>query len=253
VNAIYAIAINTVRQTVRQRLFYNVVLFGLGLVLLAMVVSNITFGFPDRVVRSIGLSGVSIASCLMALLVGVSLVHQEIESKTLFVLLTRPLARWQYVSGRFLGLLIAIVAMTVALSVVFLVVLSMVGGSVSGNDLVALGMVVPEAAVLGAIGVAISCFSTPTLGTGIALGVWIIGASSDDLVRLTAGQDGVNHLAKVVWYVFPAMARFDFREAVVYQLELTPSEPLWALAYGFTYTLAVVSLASLVIARREMV
>lgn len=252
-NAIYTIAINAVRQTIRQRLFYNVVLFGMALVLLAMVVSNITFGFPDRVVRSIGLSGVSIASCLMALLVGVSLVHQEIESKTLFVLLTRPVSRWQYVVGRFVGLVVTIAGMILALSLVFLVVLAMVGGTIGVRDLVALAMTVPEATVIGAVAIAISCFSTPTLGTGMAIGVWIIGASGDDLVRLTADQGGLNQLAKAVSYLFPAMARFDFREVVVYQLDFAVSEPLWALLYGFTYATAVVALASVILSRREMV
>ena len=124
-NALWMIASNTVRQTVRQRLFYNVALFGVGMVVLAMIVSNITFGFPDRVVRSIGLSGVTFAVDLMALLVGVTLVHQEIDKKTLFVLLTRPLTRWQYVAGRFLGLFLTIVAMTVGLGLAFAAVLAL--------------------------------------------------------------------------------------------------------------------------------
>jgi Cu-processing system permease protein len=252
-NALWMIASNTVRQTVRQRLFYNVALFGVGMVVLAMIVSNITFGFPDRVVRSIGLSGVTFAVDLMALLVGVTLVHQEIDKKTLFVLLTRPLTRWQYVAGRFLGLFLTIVAMTVGLGLAFAAVLSLSRGSLGPGDVTALVTTIPEAAVLGAVGVAISCFSTPTIGTGMGIGVWIIGASSDDLVRLTADQGAANELAKVVSYVFPALARFNFREAVVYQLDIQMADVLGACLYGMCYTGAVVALASIILSRREMV
>ena len=84
-NPILVIAGNTLRQTVRQRLFLNIGIFGIGMVLLAMLVGSITYGFPDRVVRSIGLSGVTIAVDLMALLLGVGLIHEEIDRKTLFV------------------------------------------------------------------------------------------------------------------------------------------------------------------------
>ena len=170
-SSIWMIATNTVRQTVRQRLFYNVLLFGVGLVLLAMVVSGITFGYADRVVRSIGLSGVSIAVCLMALLVGVSLVHQEIDRKTLFVLLTRPLDRWQYVLGRFVGLFLTISGMTVGLSIIFsIVLLATPRGALGSADAVALAMAVVEGCVIGSVALAISCFSTPTIGTGMGWG-----------------------------------------------------------------------------------
>ena len=92
IERIIAVAQNTFRQTLRERLFLNIIIFGVFMILLAMVLANITFGYPDRVVRSIGLSGISIAANLVALLVGVSLIHQEIDRKTLFVVLTRPAA-----------------------------------------------------------------------------------------------------------------------------------------------------------------
>ena len=251
-NAMLLIATNTVRQTIRQRLFYNLVFFGIGMVLLAMTVGNITFGYADRVVRSIGLSGVSITVDLMALLVGVSLIHEEIDRKTLFVVLARPLSRSQYVLGRYLGLLAATFIMLVGLSIVFAIVLTLVRGSLTTLDVVALALAFPEAAILGGIGVVLSCFTTPSLGAGMGLGVWIISTATDDLVRLTQGI-GIGHdiLVAVSW-ILPSLARLNFREAVVYQQQIAMFDVAAAATYGFVYAGALAALSAIVLSRREM-
>lgn len=248
-----AIATNTLRQTVRQRLFYNILFFGVGLVILAMVVSNITFGFPDRVVRSIGLSGVTLATDLMALLIGVNLIHQEIDRKTLFVVLTRPVHRWQYVTGRYLGLVMAVVLMSIGLAAVFVVVLVMAKGSLTHQDAFALAAAVPEACILGAVGLVLSSFSTPTLGTGLGIGVWLIGASTDDFVKLTLDQGMNNQIAQVVSYAFPALARLNFRDNAVYSLPVSLGDWSGAVVYAVVYVSALIALASAILSRREMV
>lgn len=251
---IWLVAINTLRETLRKRLYLNIVVFGVGMVLFAMVVGNVTFGYTDRVVRSIGLSGVSIAVDLMALLVAVGLVHREIEAKTLFAVLTRPIRRWQYILGRFFGLMFAVVTALAGFSVVFVIILLAVSGQPTVNDFFALAASIPEAAVLGALGLVLSSFSTPTVSAGIGLGVWIAGTAVDDLIRLTESAGGsVRALAQAAYYTLPAMERFNFREAAVYALPLSPSEFAGAFVYGLAYAAFLLSLASLILARREMV
>ncbi len=252
--SIFVLAINTFRQTMRQRLLYNIAIFGVGMVLVSMVIGNITFGYPDRVVRSIGLSGVAIALDLIALLVGVTLIHQEIDRKTLFVVLIRPIERWQYVCGRYLGLLMAIALMGLGLSVVFIVTLLSVGGTPGANDFIALLAAVPEAALLGGIGLTLSAFSTPTLSAGIGLGLWLSAATTDDLVRLTAKAESVEvkYLAKFIYYALPSLHRLNFREAAIYQDPVSTAEFVSALGYGALYACALVAIASLILSRREM-
>lgn len=253
-NAVWVIATNSFRQTVRQRLFYNVAVFGVGMVLLGMVVGNLTFGYPDRVVRSIGLSGVSIALNLIALLVGVSLIHQEIDRKTLFVVFTRPVRTWQYVLGRYLGLVFTVLLAGVALAVVFFGVLLSVEGVPSAQDVIALTAALPEAAILGGVGLVLSAFSTPTLSAGIGLGAWITCASLDDFVRLAekAQAESTASIARFVSFVLPNLARFNFREVAIYQQAPPIPEFFSALLYGGVYALALVALSSVILSRREM-
>jgi ABC-type transport system involved in multi-copper enzyme maturation permease subunit len=254
VSAVFVIAANTFRQTVRQRLFYNVAVFGVGMILLSMVIGNLTYGYPDRVVRSIGLAGVAIATDLVALLVGVSLIHEEIDRKTLFVVLVRPVRRSSYVWGRYLGLVATLALVLAGLSAVFFLTLLSVRGEVRSGDLVALSAALPEAAILGGIGLMLSAFSTPTLSAGIGIGIWIVGAVTDDFIRLTEkSDDPVRAIAKAAYYIFPSLARFNFREMAIYRTSLTFNEYAGAFGYGIVYCVVLGALASIILTRREMV
>ena len=252
--AIGLIATNTVRQTVRDRLYYNIAFFGLGMVVFSMVVGNITFGFPDRVVRSIGLTGFAVALNLLALLVGVGLVHQEIDRRSLFVVLTRPIRRAEYICGRYLGLLGATLLIGLGLGIVFSLILTSVRGHLTMQDVFALGASVGEAALIGALGVVISSFSTPTVGAGLGIGFWLVCATTDDLVRLTANSEGAGHvLAQGLAYAMPSLARLNFRDAAVYQLPVEFGHWMGAMLYAGVYVVVFLAPASAILSRREMV
>ena len=251
---IWVIATNTVRQTIRQRLFLNVAIFGLGMVLFSMVVAQITYGYPDRTVRSIGLSGVSIAVTLMGLLLSVTLVYQEIDKKTLFVIFTRPISRTQYVIGRYLGLLITLALVTLGFSMVFISMLSYVGGQGHSADMFALLGSFLQASIISSVGLLLSCFSTPSLSTGIGLGFWIVSASTDDLVALTTKADATTQtLAKALYYISPNLSRFSFREEAIYDIAINYSDVTVAILYCVLYSIGLVILSGLVLERREMV
>lgn len=254
VRVLWAIGTNTVRQTIRQRLFYNIAVFGVGMLLLSMVVGQLTFGYADRVVRSIGLSGVSLALNLIALLTSVGIIHQEIDKKTLFVVLARPVRRWHYVVGRYLGLVTTVAFALVGLSIVYAVTLLLVQGSLRATDVTALLGALPEAAILAGIGVCLSAFSTPTLSAGIGLGLWVASTATDDLVRLTEkATDATRILAKIAYYVLPCLSRFNFREVAIYNKAVPLEEFVSALLYGSLYASALVLLAGVILSRREMV
>ncbi|MBK6683069.1 MAG: ABC transporter permease subunit [Deltaproteobacteria bacterium] len=253
-NSIWRIATNTLRQTVRERLFFNILIFGLAMILLSLVVGNLTYGSIFRVVRSIGLTGVTLAVDLIALLVAVSLVHQEIDRKTLFVVLVRPIARWQYIVGRYLGLMLAVGSALAGFSAIYLLAVVIGMGTPSSKDALALLMILPEASVLGAFGIMLSSFSTPTLSAGVGLGFWIAATAVDDFVRLTAdAPDSLKVLARGIYYALPAFERFDFRQAALYDLPVDATLVFSSAAYGICYALALVSLAALILSRREMV
>jgi ABC-type transport system involved in multi-copper enzyme maturation permease subunit len=252
--SVWIVAYNTLRQTLRQRLLYNVAIFGIGLVLVSKVIGDLTYGYADRVVRSIGLAGVAISLDLIALLVGVSLIHDEIDRKTLFVVLVRPVSRAQYVVGRYLGLVATLVLTLFGLSAVFIIALISSRGWPVLGDFIALSASIPESAILAGVGLVLSSFSTPTLSAGIGIGVWIAAASTDDFVRLTQKEGGLIHLvARVVYYILPSTARFNFREIAIYDQVVPFADWAGTFAYGVVYCIVLAALASAILNRREMV
>lgn len=252
-NAVLVIAANTAREVIRQRLFGNTLLFGVLMVLLSVVVSNITFGRVERVVRSIGLGGVALASGLLALLVGVTLIHREIERRTLFVVLTRPVSRAQYVLGRYLGFLVTLAAVTLSFALVFFLCLGSVGAAPTVQDAHALTLSFVQASVLAAFAVVLSSFSTPTVAAGTGLGFWIACASTDDLVNLTAqAEEPVRSFAVGLAYILPSFARFNLADAAVHDDPVSWLHLAWTTGYGALYVVLFVALAGVVLARREM-
>ncbi|MEM1023885.1 MAG: ABC transporter permease subunit [Myxococcota bacterium] len=257
------VAGNTIRQIVRQRTFFNVFIFGLGMVIVALVVSNITFGYRDQVVRSIGLSGVILAVDLMALLLSIGLIHAELDRKTLFVVMTRPVTRTAYVLGRALGLFAVLSMAMASFGLVVLLTLLSVGGAPTLHDVYALSGGLVEAGILGSFGLVLSAFTTPMLGTGIGLGFWIAASTTDDLVRLArlkgdnsmgeALHSGNETMAQALSYVLPNFQVLNFRTEAVYRLTIPGDEFAWALVYGVLWIVGFLLLAGLILSRRELV
>lgn len=254
IGRVYQMASLTLRQVIRQRLFVNVAIFGLFMIVAAVVISNITFGVGARVVRSIGLSGVTVALDLMAILLAVGIVHADIDRKTLFVLFTRPLTRVEYIVGRFFGLSVALLAVLLGFGVILALSMNLSRTSFTGLDAVVLSMSYVEALILTAFGLVLSSFTTPTVGAGIGLGFWVAISSTDDLVGLASAGESIDPtLATALATILPNLSKLDFREFAVRQLEIAPTAPLLAAGYGLLWVLAFLAIASVVLSRREMV
>ncbi|NJK89987.1 MAG: ABC transporter permease [Myxococcales bacterium] len=251
---LWLLGTNTLREVVRHEAFsVTSFVFGILMIAFAQVVGNLTFGRADRVVRSIGLSGVGLGLDLLAILIGVALVHREIERKTALVVLTRPVPRPVFIVGRFLGLAMATTIAAMGFSFVFFLTLFSVRGAPQASDVAALFGSLLEAWVVGAFAIVLSCVTTPTLGTGVALGFLIAGTSIDDVVGLTQKDGGLNHVLAVgLSYVLPNLNRFNFREAAIYLEAPSFGLALQAAAYAACFVVAFLSVATLALRNKEL-
>lgn len=252
--AVYLLATNTLREVVRQKLFLNVIVFGVLMILFAQVVANLTFGRADRVVRSIGLSGMAIALDLLAVLLGVAIIHREIERKTALVVLTRPVSRGAFVLGRYLGVASAGGIAAVGFAVVYALTLATVRGSATALDGLAMSGALVESWVVAAFAVLLSCITTPSLGAGVALGFIIACSSIDDVVNLTAKDGGFMHeLATVLSYLLPSFARMNFRGAAIYEEAVSAFTVGQSFLYAAGFSVVFLALAALALGRKELV
>src|SRR6201998_3695974 len=105
-----AITWNTFREAVRDRVLYNLVLFVLLLVVSAPLFSQISIGLEKLMLVNVGLSSISIFGVIIAVFIGIGLVSKEIEKKTLYTILSRPVRRWEFIVGKYFGLMVTLIA-----------------------------------------------------------------------------------------------------------------------------------------------
>lgn len=248
------IAQNTFRSLVRRKALLNILLLGVGLVLMAVVVSQISFGDPQRIVRSLALSGIGMALNLLAVLLGSSLVSEEVERRTLFAILTRPVARGTYLLGRLTGAGAVLALTSLGFFLVLVLVLAGVGTLVGTLDVVAVGFMWLEAWILLAFVMALSCYTNPLLASALGLGFWVICASIDDVRALLRAMDDPGFslwlLESVAWVV-PSFSLLNHREAAVYG-DPTPVGALAAVTLsGVLYVAALWAIATWVLRQRQ--
>ena len=106
------VAINTFREAVRDRVLYNLIFFALMMIGAAILVGQISIGIERMVIINLGLSAISIFGIIMAIFIGVGLVYKEMEKRTLYSLLSKPIRRWEFLVGKFAGLLLTLVVNT---------------------------------------------------------------------------------------------------------------------------------------------
>ncbi len=120
---VLAIVLNTFKEAVRNRILY-VLLFFAGLILLgSWVASTLSIANQDRVMRDLGVASINIIGLLIAVFVGIGLVYNEMDKKTIYTIISKPIARWQFVLGKYLGLVLTIVLNVVVMTWFFCVVL----------------------------------------------------------------------------------------------------------------------------------
>jgi len=123
-NRVLTIARNTFRETVRDKILYNLILFALVLILSSIILGHLTLGNEDKIILDLGLSAISIFGMLIAIFIGIGLVHKELEKRTVYALLAKPVHRYELILGKFAGLLftllVNVAVMTVGLELALL-------------------------------------------------------------------------------------------------------------------------------------
>jgi ABC-type transport system involved in multi-copper enzyme maturation permease subunit len=250
--AVLAIALNTFREAVRDRVLYLLVAFALLVILASRLLAMVTVGNEDKIVKDLGLSAISLFGVGIAVFVGVSLVFKEIERRTVYTLLAQPVARWHFVLAKFAGLL-AVLCVHVALMYATLVgVLSIRHESAAGLG-PAVWLILVELAIVTAFALLFSSVTNPILSAVWTSAIYVSGHLSWSLRLL--GQrvpDGAARwLCDAVYWLLPNFDRLDRKAEAVHHLALPPGFVLWSTLYGACYTALVLGLACAAFERRE--
>jgi ABC-type transport system involved in multi-copper enzyme maturation permease subunit len=250
---ILAIARNTFREAVRDRVFALVAVFGLLLVSSSIILSPLTIGAQQKLVADIGLASISVFSVLVVLFVGSGLVSKEVDRRTIMTILSKPVSRFEYLFGKYLGLLGTIGVMIFAMTVLFALALLATGSRFELAYLFSLGLTVVEMMVITAVVIFFSSFTSSVLTSIFTLGVFLAGRMLPDLesFAVVTASPGVEASMDVLKYILPNLDLFDVRNAAVHGLPIDGQHAAWAVLYGVIYSGVLLLLADRLFRRRE--
>jgi ABC-type transport system involved in multi-copper enzyme maturation permease subunit len=259
---ILAIAGNTYRETVRDKILYNLILFALIMILSSLALGQLTLGNETKVILDLGLSSISIFGTLIAIFIGIGLVYKELEKRTVYALLAKPVHRHELILGKYLGLLFTLFVNLSIMTIGLELALLCAGGIGLGSFLrviPAVFLIFLSLALATALAILFSTFSTPALSALFAFFLWIIGHFGSDLLSLgeLAKSMPFKWLCRLLYYVIPNFSNFSMMDSrsilqsAGYFLPIHFSAIMSAALYCVLYTALVLSLSIAIFSRRD--
>jgi ABC-type transport system involved in multi-copper enzyme maturation permease subunit len=251
------VAVNTFREAVRDRVLYNLIFFALLMIGAAILVGEISIGVDEMVIINLGLSAISIFGIIMAIFIGVGLVYKEMEKRTLYSLLAKPLRRWEFLFGKFAGLLLTLAVNTSLMTLGLAGALYYVRHRFERSDaaiLVAVYFILLELALITALALFFSCFSSPMLSTLYTLGIYIAGVFAPDIKGASeyTQNPAIAAGARLVYYLLPNFHNFNLIAAAAHG-ETIPFTLIWHnTLYAALYVMLILVAASAVFSGRNL-
>lgn len=251
---IIAVAGNTFREAIRDRVLYNLIVFVLLIVACAILLGELTNGQEARTIVNIGLNAMLIFGTFIAIFVGVGLVSKEIEKRTVYNIFSKPVHRNEFIIGKFLGLCVTLFVNVAVMGVGVSLALLYVGDrSLTYSIWPAILLIFFELTITTAVATLFSSFSTPALSALLTFFVFIIGHMSASLRELAVGLN--SSVAVVVldtiYYVMPNLALYSFRTEAANAL--VPNGPMliYAAVYAAVFCTVLLALTTMIFARRN--
>ena len=250
------IASNTFREAVRDRVLYNLIAFALLLSGTAVLIGQISIEIERLVVVNLGLTAVSLFGIVIAIFIGIGLVSKEIEKRTLYTVLSRPVRRWEFIIGKFFGLAGTLVVNTAFMAIGVFGALLYVAHKFSAPDayiFVALYFIVLEFVIICSISLLFSSFSSPLLSALFAFALFVIGSFADDLRGFAALTHGVTRwFVTAAAYLVPNFSALNVISAVAHQQAVSGQLIVQNTLYAVFYSVMVLSGAVLIFERRNL-
>jgi len=251
---IRVIAANTLREALRDKILYLFLGFSVLLLASSKVFGILTVGDQDKIIKDLGLAGIQFFLMLIAVMMSVLLVSREIDSRTVYYILAKPVRRWQFLLGKYAGLLATVFLNLILMTLILLLFVWLYGGGFDPRLVLATGMIGVEMAVLVAFAMLFSVVTKPILGSVFTLAIFVVGHVSQDLWLLTRHLPGSvgRTMVSVLYYAVPNLERFNFKTEVVHQLPIPAAAIGWALVYGSFFIALVLVLACLRFEKKDL-
>ena len=260
------VAVNVFKESVRDKILYNLVVFAVLLISASYLIGELTAGQDVKIIKDLGLAAISMFGLLIAVFIGIGLVWKEVEKRSIYTLLSKPMRRQEFLLGKYCGLVLTLIINVAVMTVAFYVVLAYMEVTSPVNiraswpapatDLAmlkAIALIMMELMLVTAIALFFSTFSSPFLSAMMTLAVWVIGHFNADLrdYGATISSPLAASLARGVYYVVPNFAAFDVKLQVVHAQAVPLRYMALTSAYGLTYVAFVLLGAVIIFSKRD--
>jgi ABC-2 type transport system permease protein len=251
---LYTISRYTFLDLLKSKIFYVTLLVGLATMIMTYVATEFTYGVPEKVALDFGIGMFSLSSLAISIFMGAGLLSQEIESRTLYMVISRPVPRWVFILGKLLGLISVLLINLVILSTITLLTSYFLGGKISGMSFIAIGFTLLESVLLLLIVVFFSLFSNPTLSTLISLVLLVSGHAVKETQSLSFVESRplLKIFLELYHLLLPAFYKLNFKEFLVYHQMINTQFVISSLLYGLFFSIFFLFLIITIFNRKNL-
>jgi ABC-type transport system involved in multi-copper enzyme maturation permease subunit len=263
---LWFIAVNVFRESARDKVLYNLVVFAVFLIGVSFLLGELTAGQDLKIIKDLGLAAISMFGLLIAIFIGVGLVSKEVQRRSIYSLLSKPIRREEFLVGKYLGLVLTLAVNVAAMTAAFYAALACVAWKAGGwfqpgweaaavdPDLTkAVAMIFLQLMIMTAVALLLSTFTSPLLATVLSFALYIAGQFSGELRHLegVVPSRPLALLAGAFYYVLPNLSRLDIKSQVVHAIAVPMSDLLLSTAYTLVYVSALLVTSALIFSRRD--
>jgi len=260
------IALNVFKESVRDKVLYNLVFFAVLLIAVSFLLGQLTAGQDMKIIKDLGLAAMSWFGLFIAVFIGIGLVSKEVERKSIYSLLSKPIRREELVIGKYLGLVLTLLVNLSIMTLAYYLVLGgmawMMGGwylpiweapAMDPRLIKAIVMILLQLMMVTAIALLFSTFSTPLLSAALTFGFYVVGHFNADLktFETVVASKPLIYLAKALYYLLPNFAALDIKAQVVHGQPVPLGGLLMNTAYALTFIGALLTAATLIFRQRD--
>jgi len=250
---IWTIAVNTAREAIRNKLLYTFLFFALAMMLFGVVLATISYVERERMMQDFAFASIRLFSVAIAIFVGVGLIHKDIDRRTVYTILSKPLSRAEFLIGKFTGLVLIIWLQVAIMALFFAGVSLLMGAPLGFTHLAALALTAVELAIVVAFATLFSSFTTPLLASFFSCGIWIAGHLTRDLRDHGANSSSAFVRETTAWMhrILPDLESFNLSIQAAHQLPVAASDIWFPVLYGAGYVAIILVSATLIFERRD--
>lgn len=249
-----AIAANVFREVMRDRVLYLIGLYAGGLMLASRLLPEVAASTENKILLDLAFAGMPVLGLIVAIFIGTNLVNKEIEKRTVFVLIAKPVSRAEFIIGKHWGLSAVLAVLITAMSAIAMAILFVLKIPFSVSNLfISSGFLFLQLSLVSAVAILFSVFTGALLAMMFTFGVYLMGLLSQDIVKFgkLTKNPSIEAATQGLYLVLPDLARLDLKNQAVYNL--IPASPilLSSALYALLYIAFTLSIASLIFSRRE--